>query len=118
VAEMVHHKIGSLPVLNENGALVGIFTERDVLHGLHNYGHDFCDTQVTDVMSRKVVTCSPDDSVHDAIGRMSHYRIGQLPVVEEDRVVGLVSVGDLIKILYETAEEENRHLMSYVYGTV
>jgi len=116
VAELVTHNIGSLPVLDQAGSLLGIFTERDVLRGLHQRGKDFCNEPVGDVMTRDVETCSPDDSVHEAMGWMSARSIGQLPVVEEARVVGLVSVGDLIKILHNTTTEENRNLLNYVQG--
>ena len=118
VAELVGHNIGSLPVVDESGGVVGIFTERDVLRGLHNRGKDFCGVAVGEVMTRDVACCGPDDTVHDAMGRMSDRSIGQLPVIEDDRVVGLVSVGDLIRILHDSATEENRNLMSYVYGAV
>ena len=118
VAELVRHNIGSLPVVDEAGAMVGIFTERDVLRGLEGRGKDFCHAPIGEVMTREVVSCAADDSVHDAMGRLSEHRIGQLPVLEDARVVGIVSIGDLVRVLYETAEEENRNLMTYVYGTV
>lgn len=118
VRELVRHNIGSLPVVDEAGAMLGIFTERDVLRGLEERGEDFCHATIEEVMTRQVVSCAPDASVHDAMGRLSDHCIGQLPVLEDNRVVGIVSIGDLVRILYETAEEENRQLMTYVYGTV
>lgn len=119
VAELVRHNIGSLPVLDDSGAMVGIFTERDVLRGLHNKGKEFCHQPISGVMTRKVATCSVGDSVHDAMGRMSEYMIGQLPVLDEDGgLIGIVSVGDLVRVLHGEAEEEKKNLMSYVYGVV
>lgn len=118
VDELVRHNIGSLPVINADGELVGIFTERDVLHGLHERGRDFCQEKIASVMTEFVVSCSVADSVHDAMGRMSQRQIGQLTVLDEDGgLVGLVSVGDLIKVLHESAEEERKNLMNYVYGS-
>lgn len=111
------HNIGSLPVVDEAGHLLGIFTERDVLRGLHRRGESFCHATIGSVMTAEVVTCTPDCTVHDAIGRMSEHRIGQLPVVDGPQVVGIVSVGDLVRVLHEAAEEENRQLISYVYGS-
>lgn len=118
VAELVRHNIGSLPVVDEAGALVGIFTERDVLRGLHEKGKEFCQESIGEVMTERVVSCSVVDEVHDAMGRMSEHRIGQLPVVDTDgRPVGLVSVGDLIRVLHEAAEEERKNLLNYVQGS-
>ena len=118
VAELVRHNIGSLPVINETGMMVGIFTERDVLRGLHDRGKDFCHESLASVMTEPVVSCSPGESVHDAMGRMSEHRIGQLPVTDaEGKPIGLVSVGDLIRVLHESAEEERKNLMNYVYGS-
>lgn len=117
VAELVQHNIGSLPVVDESNAMVGIFTERDILRGLHNQGKEFCHEAIKAVMTERVISCSVTDSVHEAMGRMSEHQIGQLPVVDQDgALVGLVSVGDLIKVLHESAEEEKQNLMNYVYG--
>lgn len=119
VAELVRENIGSLPVVDADHRLVGIFTERDLLRGLHNRGKDYCNSRIEDVMVREPIICRPEDSVHDAVGKMSDHQIGQLPVVDEEgKVVGLVSVGDLVRVLHERAEEENRQLLSYVQGGV
>lgn len=117
VAVLVRENIGSLPVVDDSGVMVGIFTERDILRGLHDQGKEFCHAPIHSVMTRSVVSCSVLESVHDAMGRMSEHRIGQLPVLEDEgNLVGLVSVGDLIRFLHESAEEERKNLMNYVYG--
>ena len=117
ISRLVEHNIGSLPIVDE-GRVVGIFTERDVLRGIHNCDVTFCRSKIADVMTRDPVTCENDDSVHDAMGRMSEHQIGQLPVMEGEELVGVVSVGDLVRVLHEHAEAENRHLLSYLYGAV
>ncbi len=117
ISRLVQHNIGSLPVV-EGGRVVGIFTERDVLRGIHNCDVAFCRANIADVMTRDPITCEPDDSVHDAMGRMSEHQIGQLPVLDGEELVGVVSVGDLVRVLHEHAEAENRHLLSYLYGAV
>jgi CBS domain-containing protein len=118
VAELVRHNFGSLPVVDEAGELVGIFTERDVLRGLDSRGKEFCQAEIGEAMTGHVVCCSVLDSIHDAMGRMSEHHIGQLPVLEADgSLVGIVSVGDLVRVLHETAEEERKNLMNYVYGS-
>jgi len=116
VSTLVHHNIGSLPVLNHEGRLVGIFTERDVLRGVCNRGDTFCKALIGDIMTLNPVTCDVDDEVHHAMGKMSEHHIGQLPVMEHQKLVGVVSVGDVVKILYEKADTENRHLINYIYG--
>ena len=113
---LVEHNIGSLPVV-DLGRVVGIFTERDVLRGVHNCGEGFCRTRIDDVMTRGPVVCDADEPVHDAMGRMSAHKVGQLPVLEGEELVGVVSVGDLVRILHEHAEAENRHLLTYLYGS-
>lgn len=115
---LVRHNIGSLPVVDSDGRLVGIFTERDVLRGLHRRGDAFCQVPIAQVMTADPIVCEPDDTVHDAIGRMSEHQIGQLPVLMNNQVVGLVSVGDLVRVLHEAAEEQNQRLLTYVYGAV
>ncbi|WP_169972993.1 CBS domain-containing protein [Tautonia rosea] len=118
VGVLVRENIGSLPVVDDTGAMVGIFTERDVLRGLHDQGKEFCHAPIQSVMTPQVVSCSVSESVHDAMGRMSEHRIGQLPVLEDDgSLIGLVSVGDLIRFLHESAEEERKNLLNYVYGS-
>jgi CBS domain-containing protein len=114
----VEHNIGSLPVVDDSGQLLGIFTERDVLFGVHGDCESFHRKRVGDVMTRDPITCGPDDIVHDVMGKMSQYRVGQLPVMAEGRLVGVVSVGDLVKSMYERIEAENQHLLAYLYGPV
>lgn len=119
VARLVQNDIGSLPVVDGSGRLIGIFTERDVLRGLQKSGADFCHVKISDAMTKNPVACHQSDSIQDTMGKMSDHRIGQLPVLDErDNVVGVVSVGDVVKMMHEAAETENRHLMDYLYGSV
>ena len=95
----VPHNIGSLPVVDARGRLIGIFTERDVLHRVHEDYEHLRGRQIREVMSR-----------------MSQHRVGQLPVLDGDELAGLVTVGDLIQAMYEQIETENQHMLTYVYG--
>jgi CBS domain-containing protein len=113
---LVRHNIGSLPVVDDEGQLTGIFTERDVLRGFHRGGTSFPHELIADVMTPDPVTCDPEDLVHEVMGKMSHHQVGQLPVVSHDDVVGVVSVGDVIKLMYQKVEAENQHLLAYLYG--
>jgi CBS domain-containing protein len=119
VSRLVENDIGSLPVVDGERHLVGIFTERDVLRGLKARGEAFCHAKIRDVMTREPVSCHENDSIQDAMGKMSDYKIGQLPVLDErDGVVGVVSVGDMVKMMHEAAAAENQHLLNYLYGAV
>jgi CBS domain-containing protein len=117
VGLLVAHNIGSLPVLDDAGALVGIFSERDLLIGVQEHGPSYLQMFVQEVMTPNPFTCSPHDEVHLVMGQMSRHRVGQLPVVADDELVGLVSAGDMVRCLYDRTEAENRHLYGYLYGT-
>ena len=116
LALFVEHGIGSLPVVDASGKVVGIFTERDVLYGDHRDPERFHHQLIKDVMTPNPVTCSTHDAVHEVMGKMSRSHVGQLPVVDEGKLVGLVSVGDLIKSLYNHAEAANQQLTAFLYG--
>jgi CBS domain-containing protein len=117
VARLVQNNIGSLPVVDDEGRLVGIFSERDALRSVHNRGEGFGRTHVSQVMSNDPVTCKLEDEVDDVMGAMSERRIAKVPVLDGTRLVGIVSVGDVIKVLYEKVSSENKHLMTYIHGS-
>ena len=81
IAKLVQNNIGSLPVLDHRGRLVGIFSERDVLRIIHNRGEGFGRLRVADVMTGKPVTCLLDDDVDDVMGKMSERHIAKVPVL-------------------------------------
>jgi CBS domain-containing protein len=116
LALFVIHEIGSVPVVDHSGKLIGIFTERDVLYGDFGDAEHFHSRRIGEVMTRDPITCSPDDRVSDVMDQMSHNRVGQLPVVDDGVLSGVVSVGDLIKFLHEQLATENQHLTAYIHG--
>ena len=116
VARLVQNNIGSLPVVDEGDRLVGVVSERDVLRLMHNRGEAFSREKIGDVMTREPVTCTPECDVDEVMGQMSERRIAKIPVVEGQKLVGIVSVGDVIKVMYERVHAENTHLMSYLHG--
>jgi len=118
IAKLVQNNIGSLPVLDQGGRLVGIFSERDVLRLIHNRGEGFGRLRVADVMTSGPVTCKLDDHVDDVMGKMSERHIAKVPVLSDDQLVGVVSVGDVVKVLYDKLTAENQHLISYIHGAV
>ncbi len=117
IARLAQHNIGSLPVVDLEGRLAGIFTERDVLLGIHEHGSEFAVMKIEHVMTRHAVTCDLFDDVRCAMMKMSDHQVGQLPVLDDEhKLAGVVSVGDLIKLLNERVEAENQHLLNYLYG--
>lgn len=116
LALFVLHGIGSVPVVDPSERLIGIFTERDVLYGDFGDSDRFHRRLVEEVMTRDPITCCPDDLVDNVMGEMSQHRVGQMPVICDGALIGVVSVGDLIKCLYEQLEAENQHLTAYIHG--
>ena len=117
IARLVQNNIGSLPVVDDQGKLLGMLSERDVLRGLHNHGEGFGRAKVVDVMTCNPETCELDADVNDVMGQMSKRRIAKVPVLDRSKLVGIVSVGDVIKVMYEKVKSENDHLMTYIHGT-
>jgi len=116
LALFVIHRIGSVPVVDPRGELIGIFTERDVLYGDFDDSERFHRRLIGEVMTNDPITCGPDDPVSEVMGEMSRHRVGHLPVVDNGVLIGMVSVGDLIKSLHEQLETENQHLTAYIHG--
>jgi CBS domain-containing protein len=116
VSKLVQNNIGSLPVLDQSGSLVGVFSERDVLRVIHNRGEGFGRMPVAEVMTARPITCSLEDDVNDVMGKMSERHIAKVPVMSEGKLVGVVSVGDVIKVMYDKLHTENQHLISYIHG--
>ncbi|MEE8454433.1 MAG: CBS domain-containing protein [Limibaculum sp.] len=90
-------RIGAMVVLGEGGALDGIISERDIIHGIAEHGPKCLELTVADLMTRRVITCTPEDSVTRIARIMTESRIRHLPVVEGGSLVGVVSVGDVVK---------------------
>ncbi len=115
-AELMNkHRIGAVCVV-ESGAVVGVFTERDVLNRVVCAQADPATTKVSDVMTTPVTTCGPNGKVSDCAAVMSHKRIRHLPVVENDRLVGFISTGDLIAIQASQKQAHIEDLYQYLHG--
>jgi CBS domain-containing protein len=117
IARLVQNNIGSLPVVDADGRLAGIFSERDVLRGIHNRGEGYGSLKIADVMTRNPVTCALEDDVNEVMGKMSERHIAKVPVLSDAKLVGIVSVGDVIKVMYDRLHSENEHLMTYIHGS-
>ena len=118
IARMVQNNIGSLPVVDHDNKLIGIISERDMLRVIHNRGEGFARLPICDVMTRNPVTCNLDDDVEEVMGQMSERRIAKVPVTTGEELIGIVSVGDVIKAVHDKLHHENQHLLSYIHGAV
>jgi CBS domain-containing protein len=113
VALIAAHRIGALPVI-ENGRVVGIISERDVIYCLATEAAAVLDFPVSRVMTAPAVTVEPRVSVLAALSDMSKRRIRHLPVVESDRLIGIVSIGDLVAYRIRKIEEEAKAMRIYI----
>jgi len=115
---LVQHRVGSLLVcdrdLSEGEQLVGIITERDLLYCSAERQCLLCEVKVSEVMTTELVTGNPDDPVESAMGVMTARRIRHLPVLSEGRLVGLISIGDVVKAQHDQLALENRFMKDYI----
>ena len=112
-ALLYQHRIGAVLVV-EDGAILGIVSERDIVAGLHLHGPAVLDTAAREVMTAPVITAEPATTIVAAMGVMTDRRVRHLPVVAEGRLVGLVSIGDLVKQRIADAEHEAHALKAYI----
>ena len=107
------HRIGAVPVTDGTG-VIGIFSERDVIYALAREGSTALDHKISDVMTTPALTVETDAPVMSALSMMSRRRIRHLPVVEDGKMVGFVSIGDLVKSRIDQIEAEAAALREYI----
>jgi CBS domain-containing protein len=112
---MSEKSAGALPVMNE-GRLTGIVSERDYARKVILKGKLSKETLVSEIMSAPAITVSPDETVDECMRIMTGHRIRHLPVVEDGKVVGIVSIGDLVKWIVTAQQETIQHLHSFIQG--
>jgi len=112
-ALLAERRIGAVPVMHGT-QVVGIFSERDVIHALSSHGAAALDRTVGDVMTAPAITVGPSEAVIGALSLMTRRRIRHLPVVEGGRVIGLVSIGDLVKYRIDRIEADAEAMRSYI----
>ena len=115
IANMVSHGVGSL-LVTERERISGIFTERDYLRRVLLQDLDGRTVKVSDVMTTNIIVVEPSRHVEDCMAIMTQRRIRHLPVVDQGRLVGLISIGDLVKHLTREQEVEIRYLTEYITG--
>jgi CBS domain-containing protein len=111
--ELAMNNIGAMVVVSSDG-VVGIVSERDVVRKLHEHGVELLRLPVSAIMTTMVATCSPTDTVDHLTALMTTKRVRHIPVVENERLVGIVSIGDIVKQRMEELENEQRALQDYI----
>lgn len=110
---LAQNRIGAVPVV-EGDSIVGIFSERDIVRLLSSYGPEALDRSLDEVMTKSPVTCDPGMAVIGALSQMTQKRIRHLPVVDGGRIVGFVSIGDLVKYRIDRIEAEAAAMRDYI----
>ena len=111
---LTENKIGALLVEDQDGTIAGILSERDIVGGMAPHGADLHDVAVSELMTRDVIRCSPNDSVNEAMAMMTDRRIRHLPVFDGDELVGFISIGDLVKCRIMEVQSEAEALRQYI----
>ena len=108
------HRIGAVLVRDGTGAIVGVVSERDIVVALARRGSDCLNLKVPDVMSSPVVTCEPADSVDQVMQLMTDRRIRHVPVMDGGELVGIISIGDVVKYRISKVESEANAMRAYI----
>jgi len=116
LSALAEHRVGALVVSTDGGSVDGIVSERDVVRRLHSDGPGVLDEPVSAIMTAQVSTCGPDVTTDDLMSEMTEHRFRHVPVVVEGRLVGIVSIGDVVKFRLEELQHERDHLTAYIHG--
>lgn len=117
VALLHEHRIGAVVVSTDGGTTVsGIVSERDVVTALHQHGTDVLQVRVSSIMTGEVLTCELSDELEDLAVRMTERRSRHFPVVDEGRLLAIVSIGDVVKNRLDELQDERNALVHYVQG--
>jgi len=112
--ELYEKRVGALVVMSAENAIIGVFSERDLVREIARCGARALQDDVASAMSREVFTAHLEETIDDCLGRMTDRRVRHLPVVDEVRLVGIVSIGDLVKHRIALAEAESAAMQAYI----
>ncbi len=112
--ELNTKRVGALIVLDGAGAILGVLSERDVIREIARRGAEALEDSVAAAMTRDVHTALPDETVDDGLGRMTDRRVRHLPVVQAGRLIGIISIGDLVKHRMAAVEAEAAAMQAYI----
>ena len=111
---LTEQHIGAVVILGADHHVIGILSERDIVRALAEHGATVLSEPVSQVMTRDVNTCSEDDAIGDLMGRMTTGKFRHMPVVQQGKLIGIVSIGDVVKSRVEEIDHEAKALHDYI----
>jgi len=112
---LAERHIGAVVILGADHRIIGILSERDIVRALAEHGPTVLHQPVGQVMTRDVQTCSETDTIESLMGRMTTGKFRHMPVVEQGKLIGIVSIGDVVKNRVEEIEHESKSLRDYIH---
>jgi CBS domain-containing protein len=113
---LAEHKVGALVVSSDGTAVEGIVSERDVVRSLQEFGPELLQSPIRDIMTAQVHTCPPDTHLEELMRAMTTGRFRHVPVIESGRLIGIVSIGDVVKHRIDELQIERDQLTAYITG--
>ena len=121
IADVLHslafEDVGALVVSSDGSRVEGIISERDIVRGLRTIGPDLLSKRVRDVMTAKVITCVPDDRAAGIMALMASKHVRHLPIVTDGKLVGMVSIRDLLQLRLDEVQSEAEAMRNYIAGS-
>ena len=114
IAQLNAHNIGALVIIGEDNGVVGILSERDIVRTVAAQGAQALAQSVGQVMTRDVVTCSENDACAEIMERMTSHKFRHLPVLRDNTLIGLISIGDVVKERVDEIERESEAMRDYI----
>lgn len=111
---LARRRIGALPVVDDCGEVVGLLTERDIVYRYAERGPQALQGDVASVMSRLIAVCGPRDMVSEIARRMTERQMRHMLIMEDGRMLGIVSIGDVVNSRVQAAERESQELKAYI----
>ncbi|MGB7288360.1 MAG: CBS domain-containing protein [Salaquimonas sp.] len=115
-ATLTQHKIGAIVTVEPDGSVCGIASERDVVRQIADKGPDALSMPVSSCMTKTVIACKTSDTIDHVMGIMSTKKFRHMPVIEDGKLLGIISIGDVVKRKIESAEREAEELKQYIAG--
>lgn len=115
---LVNNRVGALLVLNSEAKIVGIVSERDVVKAAYNNAKSFQDNPVKEIMTKNLIIVEPNDEIEYVESIMTNNKIRHLPVVSEKILIGIISIGDVVKAQFKEIRAENKYLRDYIEGSM
>lgn len=112
--QLATRRVGCVLVMDDQDTIAGIISERDIVRAMAQHGSDAFSIDVRHVMTKQIVTCDPDDSIDQVMAMMTRGRFRHMPVMRHGELLGLVSIGDVVKACIDEAKHETEQLRAYI----